>query len=159
MHRAPRFPGMKLFIGDVRLSVDGWRLAYTITPHFGSFAGNSRGFVVSFDAPPDHPMVLGSPVHAIRWVTVERTAANAQISTGIASTCRTASERCPDLVPPPRIKAARSKLPTAKTPGCTCPSVVREVRMMRYGLAGLSFPPERPITSAAAPPTAIAPST
>jgi hypothetical protein len=67
MHRAPRFPGMKLFIGDVRLSVDGWRLAYTITPHFGSFAGNSRGFVVAFDAPPDHPMVLGSPVHAIRW--------------------------------------------------------------------------------------------
>ncbi len=67
MHRAPRFPGMKLFIGDVRLSVDGWRLAYTVTPHFGSFAGNSRGFVVSFDAPPDHPMVLGSPVHAIRW--------------------------------------------------------------------------------------------
>jgi hypothetical protein len=67
MHRAPRFPGMRLFIGNVHLSVDDWRLAYTITPHFGSFVGNSRGFVVSYDAPPNHPMVLASPVHALRW--------------------------------------------------------------------------------------------
>jgi len=67
MHRAPKFPGMGIFVDDVHLSLDGWRLAYTITPHFGSFAGNSRGFVVSYDAPPDHPMVLGSPVHAMQW--------------------------------------------------------------------------------------------
>jgi len=67
MHRAPKFPGMGIFVDDVHLSLDGWRLAYTITPHLGSFAGSSRGFVVSYDAPPNHPMVLGSPVHAMQW--------------------------------------------------------------------------------------------
>ncbi|MDH3214520.1 MAG: hypothetical protein OEM05_18745 [Myxococcales bacterium] len=67
MHRAPKFPGMGLLLGDVHLTHDGWRLAYTITPHFGSFVANARGFVVSYDAPPERPMVLGSPVYAIQW--------------------------------------------------------------------------------------------
>ena len=66
-HRAPKFPGMGLLLGDVHLTDDGWRLAYTITPNFGSFVGNARGFVVSYDAPPEHPMILASPVHALGW--------------------------------------------------------------------------------------------
>jgi hypothetical protein len=66
-HRAPKFPGMGLLLGDVHLTHDGWRMAYTITPNFGSFVGNARGFVVSYDAPPEHPMILASPVHALRW--------------------------------------------------------------------------------------------
>jgi hypothetical protein len=67
MHQAPKFPGMGLLLGDVRLTHDGWRMVYTITPNFGSFVGNARGFVVSYDAPPEHPMILASPVHALRW--------------------------------------------------------------------------------------------
>jgi hypothetical protein len=67
MHRAPKFPGMSLMLGDVHLTHDGWRMAYTITPNLGSFVGNARGFVVSYDAPPEHPMILASPVHALGW--------------------------------------------------------------------------------------------
>jgi len=67
VHRAPRFPGMGVHLGNLRLTADGWRLAYTVTPHLGSFVGNARGFVVSYDAPPERPTVLGSPVHAIEW--------------------------------------------------------------------------------------------
>ncbi|NNG15662.1 MAG: hypothetical protein HKM89_04210 [Gemmatimonadales bacterium] len=67
MHRAPKFPGMRLMLGDVQLTEDGWRLAYTVTPNFGSFVGNARGFVVSYGAPPERPTVLAAPIHALRW--------------------------------------------------------------------------------------------
>ena len=66
-HRAPKFPGMGLILGDIHLTNDGWRLAYTVMPHLGSFTGHARGFVVSYDAPPERPTVLASPVHALRW--------------------------------------------------------------------------------------------
>jgi hypothetical protein len=67
IHRAPKFPGMGLILGDVHLTDDSWRLAYTVTPNFGSFVGNARGFVVSYDAPPERPTVLAAPVHALGW--------------------------------------------------------------------------------------------
>ena len=44
--------------GDrVRPGLRSWRAALA----------EARADAPAFDAPPDHPMVLGSPVHAIRW--------------------------------------------------------------------------------------------
>lgn len=56
-----------LLVGHVRLSADGRRLAYTITPTLGSFVSNARAFMVDADEASGSPTALAAPVYGLRW--------------------------------------------------------------------------------------------
>lgn len=57
----------ELLVGHIRLSDDGRRLAYTITPALGSFVSNARAFMVDAGDPSASPEPLASPVYALEW--------------------------------------------------------------------------------------------
>lgn len=57
----------ELLVGHVRLSDDGRRLAYTITPALGSFVSNARAFLVDVDDASDSAIPLAAPVYALEW--------------------------------------------------------------------------------------------
>ncbi|MDH3271232.1 MAG: hypothetical protein OEN56_07870 [Gemmatimonadota bacterium] len=65
-HRT-RAPGRTLLLGEARPSPDGRRLAYTVSPNFGTFVGRARMYVVSVEESGGAPQALASSVFALRW--------------------------------------------------------------------------------------------
>jgi hypothetical protein len=65
-HSAP-LTATGLLVGHVRLSPDGRRLAYTITPTLGGLVSIDRAYRVDADEASGSPTSLAAPVRALRW--------------------------------------------------------------------------------------------